>query len=85
MHCSAIDGTTMHLDGIDDAQIWARITLPNHQVKVLPIHHDIDLTGLKYDSPAAVGEFDTPVIRARQFSARHIFQDILDWWIKITE
>ena len=82
---STIEGTTLHLHGIDDAQLWARITLPNHKEKVVPVQHVIDLTELTFDSPAAAGEFDQTDIRARQFSVRHIIQDILDWWIKTTE
>jgi peptidoglycan/xylan/chitin deacetylase (PgdA/CDA1 family) len=80
-----IDGTAMHLGGIDDAAVWARITLPGDKVKVLPVRHDIDLTKLTYDAPAADGGFDQSVTRARQFFLRHIIQDILDWWIKTTE
>lgn len=81
----SIDGSILRTKGADDDRVWVRVSRPDAAATVIPVRQDIDLRTVPFEFPGSSGDIDQNASRARKFSARHVLQDIFDWWIKTTE
>jgi hypothetical protein len=70
-------------DGAGEA--WVRISLPDSREGIFPFQERIDLSSAPLTKrPYSAVRYDY-LEKIRSFDARHIAQNLFDWWIKITE
>jgi hypothetical protein len=80
-----LNDTDVHLGGNEDEHQWARITMPDSRVTIVPALKTVNLKNIPFKIPAMTAGPVYDSSRVRRFSVRHIVQDLLDWWIKSTE
>ncbi|MDP1678179.1 MAG: hypothetical protein Q8L88_15085 [Bacteroidota bacterium] len=64
---------------------YTRVILPDGSETIAVLGKIIDLEQLIFKPSTAKLQFSNDILRSRKFDIRHILQNALDWWIKITE
>lgn len=74
---------TSQLHQADD--VWMRISMPNKSEALVPPSEEIILSKVQFEKRPDNVHIPNDIMRTRTFTPTHIYQNILDWWIKTTE